>query len=477
MRRATLAHQFDGRRASPGAVARGLGGLGALARLRDDKRGGAALVTLLGATSLLGVAGLTVEVGNRFLLRRNMQAAADGAAIAGAWNFDDKKSATGVEAAARSVASRNGFVHGEGGYFVDVSGPDAAGRVTVAVERRDLKAGLLHAAGFSGTTRTIVARGVAQVVDAGPPPCILAMKGSLTFGNKPSVTAADCALASNSSASNAIDIGSGNSTGNGPGTLNVGHLVTHGGCDGCSEAQGSSKLILPAGRTPSTYAPTSRNAYAELDRWDPTPTGCKKMPSAMPLSPGCYTGMEAKNNAPVDLKPGIYYIQGGNLTVGGDLTCSTCTPTAGVSIVLVGSGGGAPGVVDAKSSQACIYLNASVQTSEARLNGVVIWRHNPNGVPNNSDIDLSGGANMRLDGALVAPTSGMTMGGNSAAGGSSTGSGKKSCIPAASNPPKPVCNMFVVGSMEMKGNTSLSVSGCSSYGTSPNAARIARLVE
>ncbi len=498
MRRRTLTHLFGGGSVPASPVAQGRG---ALARLRDDKRGGVALMTAAAATSLLGVAGLTIEVGGWYLLRRNMQAAADAAAIAGAWHFDDKQSGANVVTFARSVASRNGFVHDptatKNATKVDVSPPDATGRVAVTVERKST-VGLLRAVGLSDSTRTITVRAVAQVVDAGAPPCILAMHGSITFGNKPSLTASGCAVASNSSASNAIDIGSGNSTGNGPGRITAGSIITHGGCEGCAEAQKADgphgpKLILPAGRSPLTFAPLSRNQFEDLDSWTPQPTGCQAMPAAMPLAPGCSTGIEAKNGAPVDLKPGIYYIRSGNLDVQGDLTCTACTPSAGVAIVMVGSGGGAPGKINIQSSQACIRLNASAQPLERRLDGVVIWRHNPGGTPDNTDIDLRGGADLRLDGALVAPTSGISLGGNSAAAGASTSSGKSSksggdqgtkpsCnqADAVADPtklPKPVCNLFVVGSMELRGNTSLAVDGCSDYNAELGTPRIARLVE
>ncbi len=69
---------------------------------------------------------------------------------------------------------------------------------------------------------------------------------------------------------------------------------------------------------------------------------------------------------------------------------------------------------------------------------------------------------MRLNGALVAPTSGMSMGGNS---------------DSAPGGDKPRCNVFVVASMELKGNTSLSAAGCDTYGTNVNQPRIARVVE
>ena len=54
-----------------------------LGRCVRDERGVAAVLTALAAASLLGAAGLAIDVGGWYLLRRNMQAAVDAAATGG----------------------------------------------------------------------------------------------------------------------------------------------------------------------------------------------------------------------------------------------------------------------------------------------------------------------------------------------------------------------------------------------------------
>lgn len=459
MRRRTLAHLFDGRGVSAEATARRRGAVG---RLRGDKRGGVAIIAAMAATSLLGIAGLTVEVGGWYVLRRNMQAAADAAAIAGALNFDASKSASGAAAAAQSVASRNGFVHGQSGNAVTVASEPATGRVTVTVERPSTGV-LLRAAGFGNSTRTISANGVARVVDAGAPPCVLTTTGPVNVGNNTDITAPNCALASNSAAADAFNIGSGGSTGNGSGRITAANIITHGGCDGCAESLGD-KLTLTRSPVASSYAPKTENAYAALSSWSPPAVGCKALPSdatnGVTVQPGCYTGISNQPNRTINLAPGVYYLRGNNanLDIKGNLTCTDCTPASGVSIVLVGNGRAAPGTVSI-GSQGKIELNASSQPTQPELNGVVIYRHNPGGSPaNKAEIDFSAGATVKLNGAVVAPNSGMSMGGNSATSPQS-------------------CNIFVVATTEFKGNTHLSAEGCDMYGTARNVPRIARLVE
>jgi Flp pilus assembly protein TadG len=435
----------------------------AIARLRGDRRGAVALIPAIAATSLMGVAGLTVEVGGWYLLKRNMQAAADAAAMAAGRNLDETGSTAGVDAHAKSVTARNGFVHGQNSTTVTVAPDPATGRVSVTVERPST-AILLRAAGFGGSTRTVRALAVAQVVDAGAAPCVTALEGSLSVGNNTDISASGCALVSNSSSADAFKVGSGGSVANGSGRITAANIVTHGGCEGCVEAMGS-KLTLTRSPVPTNYAPKLTNPYANLASWSPPASAvsnqlCNSMPSTATVAPGCYASMKVKSTAPVDLRPGVYYVRGGDLDVQGTLTCTTCTDAAGVSIVLVGVGNAAPGKVDI-NAQARIDLNASAQPTQPDLDGVLIYRHAPYATAaqtGKGEIDINGGANVRLDGAIVAPTSWVTMGGNGA------------------TDPKS-CNVFVVHSMEFRGNANLSAAGCDFYGTNTAVPRMARLVE
>jgi Flp pilus assembly protein TadG len=460
------AHKFDGKGRCVGRPARGHRVLGRLGR---DKRGVAAVLTALAATSLLGAAGLAIEVGGWYLLRRNMQAAADAAAMAGAVNLDASGSATTAEAAARSVTTLNGFVNGAGGTTVTVLPDLGTGRVAVTVERLSVSF-LLKAAGVSEPGKTVRAGAVARVVEAGAKPCAHAIGGSLSVGNNTDITAESCALISDSASPDAFRVGSGGSVANGSGRITAATIVTHGGCEGCVEALGS-KLTLTRSPVPTTYAPKAANPYDALSTWSPPASAvsnqsCQNMPappqggSAVTLQPGCYDSIDVKSNGPVNLGPGVYYIRGGDLNVQGTLTCAACTDDNGISLVLVGKGNAAPGKVDI-NAQARIDLNAGRQTAQPLLDGVLIYRHAPNAQANQNgkgEIDINGGANVRLDGAIVAPTSWVTMGGN-----------------GATDPTS--CNVFVVHSMEFRGNAHLSAAGCDFYGTRTTVPRMPRLVE
>ena len=106
-------------------------------------------------------------------------------------------------------------------------------------------------------------------------------------------------------------------------------------------------------------------------------------------------------------------------------------------------------------------LNASRQPTQPALDGVLIYRRAPNAQASTNgkgEIDINGGANLKLDGAVYAPTSWVTMSGGGATS------------PAS-------CNIFVVHSLEFRGNSNLSTEGCSRYGTATSSMRVAKLVE
>lgn len=237
-------------------------------------------------------------------------------------------------------------------------------------------------------------------------------------------------------------------------------------------AMENGRLTLTRSPVPTTYASRTTTAYAYLNEsWSPPASAtinCRTQPEAdkttkkIQLTEGCYNRIDLKPSDKAEMQPGVYYIYDGSFVVKGDLKCPSCTADRGVSIVLVGKNGGTPGQVDV-SAQADIRLNASRQRDPA-LDGVLIYSHDPNGHQSGSgggrnDIDFNAGSNVRLDGAIVSFTSRLRLTGG-----------------AATYPDS--CTMFVVASMELKGNSALNLAaeGCDLYATKASATRIARLV-
>src|SRR5689334_10712338 len=100
----------------------------ALRRARSLSDSGQTLVmAALMLPVLLGFAALAVDVGYMFDYRKQMQTAADSAAIAGAIADGSGANAFAVEAAAISSAAQNGFVNGTNGVTVTVCQPPDLG--------------------------------------------------------------------------------------------------------------------------------------------------------------------------------------------------------------------------------------------------------------------------------------------------------------------------------------------------------------
>src|SRR2546427_11994561 len=78
-------------------------------------------------TVLVGFMGLAVDVGYMVDYRRRMTAAADAAAVAGAWELKRNGGTSRFEAIARKAAADNGFTDSTGGISVKVNRPPTSG--------------------------------------------------------------------------------------------------------------------------------------------------------------------------------------------------------------------------------------------------------------------------------------------------------------------------------------------------------------
>jgi len=76
---------------------------------------------------LIGAVGLAIDVGNIEVIRRQEQAAADAAAIAGARELFDENGSTAAATAAQDSATQNGFTNGVNNVTVTVNNPPKSG--------------------------------------------------------------------------------------------------------------------------------------------------------------------------------------------------------------------------------------------------------------------------------------------------------------------------------------------------------------
>jgi len=150
---------------------------GSIARLWRDERGVSAVMVAVSLTVLIGFAGLGVETGLWYAIKRQNQSAADAAAISAAYEVlaDPNKVASDLTPAASRAATQNGYT----GAAPVVTYPynDAIVSNAVAVTLRTTQATLLAALFLPSVT--IETKAVANVFPAAPG-CILTLGTSGT---------------------------------------------------------------------------------------------------------------------------------------------------------------------------------------------------------------------------------------------------------------------------------------------------------
>ena len=364
-----------------------------LRRLAHDRDGAVAIMLALSLPLLVGMMSLGVETGLWYAEKRDLQNAADAAALSGAFELAAGRTTT-VKAAATSDATRNGFSAAEG-IPATVNAPPTSGKYvgdTSAVEvilSRDQT--LLLSTLFLGSTR-VTARAVAR--SGGPGDyCVLAldpnMGGAVDVTGSASISLADCGVAANSKSAQALQV-------SGSGTLTTKYIQTVGGYD----VSGSGKLS--AGATITDASPIT-DPYAGLSV--PSYGGCTasgfNSKKTETIDPGVYCGgMDFNAKANVTLNPGTYIVKGGSIKINGQAVVKG----AGVTLILTGSGGDIARI-DINGG-ATVDLSAPTTGDFA---GVAMYQDRNAG---DGDNKFNGGATMQIDGALYFPSQELDFSGN-----------------------------------------------------------------
>jgi len=204
-------------------------------RIREDENGQMLVMTALSLLLLLGFLALAIDVGVLFRAQRNMQIAADAAAVAAALN--NQYSTTSTPAAAADAAA---LANGVASTYVTVNNPPVSGwhtgvgYVEVIVSKPN-PTYFMSVFGFSSLN--VAARSVAGIVPS--PSCIYVLnptstgtsfwvKGGAQGG--PSIDAAGCGIQVDSSSANAF-CDQGSATVNAPYIHIVGYQSPTGKCN------------------------------------------------------------------------------------------------------------------------------------------------------------------------------------------------------------------------------------------------------
>jgi hypothetical protein len=370
-------------------------------RLLKDERG-SVVAFFVAIPVIAGTVAVGVETGQLYRTKRQMQGAADAAALAGSI---DKMSGGSATAAALYEAQRNGFQNGVGGVTVAVHSPPMSGsnvsaenavEVIVTKSTKFALASVLSSSlgnAFTLTSRSVAAKSTVtsttnQEVTTTTTTttstlngCMLALttaaEQGMSFTNFNNFTS-DCYIYSNgtstgtTSSTASIYIGSFNH-------VTVKGLYSRGGITTTNPVTYTS-----GGSAQMNQATAIVDPYASLAT--PSPGTCsytnfnKSSMSSLTVSPGTYCGgmtISSINN--VYFTPGIYYVANGDLYVTSvnNVTCPTCTTNNGVSIVLTQTTGNNSDIGGVRiSSDNNISLNApsASQTSPPLYAGVLFYQ-------------------------------------------------------------------------------------------------------
>lgn len=295
-------------------------------RVLQDRRGNALAIAAAALPLVVGSAGLASDTIQWTMWKRHLQRAADSAALAGVYSHvQGREKLAGVDA---DLAHNNHVGYTTVREMPTPLAPYAsdphAVRVKLSVQQR-----LPFSSLFMRATPTITAEATATVLTTGKY-CVISLEDTtetgLTYTGNATVDLG-CGMATNSTGATAVDA-SGSSEVEASPISAVGDIPASDNFD--------DDTVLQA------YNVAQEDPFADVDAPD-APTGnCPNVvvgPSgsngngvgngsenatAATLTAGCYASMTL--NGPATLGPGVYYIDGGNFSVGAQavVTCVGC---------------------------------------------------------------------------------------------------------------------------------------------------------
>ena len=352
-----------------------------LARARHDQSGAVSFTIGLMSTALLGVVGLTVDVGDWYFTKASMQVAADAAAIGGATQLAAGGTNGQAISATISDAQLNGFSANNGAAVNVVTG---AQTVTATIQK---SADLLFSGLFLKSAPTISVSAQAGLVSGGPPVCLLAtsptLSGALKVNGSGIIKAAGCGVVIDSTSATALTV-------NGKETINTQEICGPGG-----SSVGPTAILNPIPTSCMAVSDPLANLAKPSNINDPCQYTNASYSHDTTLSPGVYCGgISIHGNPTISFQPGVYILRNGPLTAGGT---ATLTGT-GVGFYLTGSGTAVQLANDDLSISGNVTVNLSAPTSGA-LAGIAFYQDHsgPTGDITNT---INGNTSVNIDGTL-----------------------------------------------------------------------------
>ena len=365
-----------------------------LSRLWRNERGNALIVCAATLPLVIGAAAIGVDTIQVSVAKRQLQRAADSAALAGAYAIVQSQD---VDGAVVYDLTLNDDVALSGSPTIEnaptvgsYAGNDRAVRVVLAADRS-----VPFFSFFRDSTMPITAEATAAIVYQGQY-CMVSLEDTnvtgITFTGSTSVNLG-CGVVSNATSANAISA-------DGASTVIASPVAAVGGVPS-SASYASGTMLLP-------YSPAQSDPYSDLPT--PTvPTPCNPELKVQPndprvdVAPGCYRGMDIKG--PVNFLPGQYIIDGRSLSFGSQ---ADVTGT-GITFILTSSTAATdPSSIATISMHGHAVLDITAPTTGA-YEGVLMYqdRRAPFG-----DSHINGNSASRFHGGFYFPSQQLTFNGN-----------------------------------------------------------------
>jgi len=314
--------------------------------LASDQRGAIIVFFALCLPILIGFMGLAVEVGYWYSQHRNLQSAADAAAVAGSYDL------TNAVTYANREATNNGWNSTDGtitvrGFKTNATYPatgayttnDDAVEVVLSYDVDRMFSGY-----FLGGRQTLDVRAVGLSVAGASETCVLALGATnqqgalLVTGKFGGVIMDGCSMATNSTDSNAVK--------NQVGTMDADCIYSAGGIAGtvttdCAGGPYADQPIVLDPYAPPTVPAPDDSLFSSCAGGPASATaGVINVSVDTNIGPGVYCSIKSTGGA-LTMTTGVYYLDGAN---GGNFSISggaTLDATTGVTIVLGTSDGSA----------------------------------------------------------------------------------------------------------------------------------------
>jgi Flp pilus assembly protein TadG len=396
-------------------------------KLWQSKRGNALAIAAACFPLFIGAAGLASDTIQWTLWKRQLQRAADSAAIAGVYDRYNNLGATTTTSATVAhdlTLNQHTYYSLKSGY-PEISYPANSGVMTNQVEvTLAIQQPLSFSSLFLSTAPTITAIARAATIPAGGDPCLDATEPGtatgLTFSGNAAIEAPDCDGFSNSRGTN-TSVARGSS---------VVRLNSIGGVGGIQE---SNNFDVNSYRP---YAPPIPDPFANVVP-NPADMTCTNATldqdtvlSSLPSGTNCFGALRVNSNQTLTLPPGTYYINGGDAFVQGDLTCTSCT------IVLTNTSTSSTATIGSFKENASAKVNITAPTSTSNpYRGIAIYQDRRAQDCNNCNL-INGNSASVVTGALYFPSQELQY----------NGTGTTSAV----------CTLFVARRIVFTGNSSTS---------------------